>query len=376
LVAKGDPVRKPFIHGLAVLMAFVVSAGQLARGDDSSLIRTFPRAEPGINGTSLSPFISPDGSRLCIVLDETLAKPWRYEIYDVASGAKLAAIQPAADESTATVECFSPDGDCAVIIRQPLIGAPNHLRVVSLPNGQILYKYDLEFGIQSLFTPDGKFLLLTNVNIATRGFDQHSHMNIVDLVSGKIIGDFKPGKWEIPQNVFSSDSKMIVTQDRDTKRVKIWNIADSTTVSTLDLKDHVGIVRSRFIDGDHQFRGICGDGAIRTWDVSTGKLLQGVPKQLGIPGSSFTLDGKWMVGAYGGSLVFENVAHPDDVRFWKSGSQRVYPDTYCKSTVFVGGGSSGQGDLSLLRVPPIESLPKFTLPKPASRRSRGSNIFN
>lgn len=172
-------------------------------------------------------------------------------VWDVASGQKIAELQPLPAGSTwFTNASYSPNGQW-VATSSGLTGFPNQD-----------------------FTP-----------------------RIWEPATGKVIAELTANTTEIHSIIFSSDGKLVLTASDD-KTAKLWEAATGKLIMELD--GHTGpVYTAEFSPDGKSIVTASADGTARIWDASTGKSLAVLKQSSIVFSAHFSADGKYVVLASG-----------------------------------------------------------------------------
>ena len=237
----------------------------------------------------------------------------------------------------------------------------NTLDVVEVANGRSIYTYTIPFGYSNiLFMPDGRRLLHDQKRVEYDPEYNLLHLSVADLASSKIVGELKTGQFDRPSAIFSPDGKCVLTVDA--ARIKVWDVAGSTVVSTLEVADGDNQIALIWLPGTRMIRGADRQGIIQSWDADTGKRLSRVEPQdlTTVRGSaSFTSDGKTLLVGGDGAIELRDAQTARLVGVWRHGPKdrsTAYLDTLRGDTVIVNIDGTRAGDLAVARLPALRDL--------------------
>lgn len=326
------------------------------------------RLASGADGERLRlsrPVVSTDGSKLAFSLVPAFGQLGpRAVVYDVTSGKKVHEVVPRGGERAVQVVALSPDGRRAAIVTHGKdLDADNTLDLVSLPSGEVLYRHSWPYGYETVtFTPDGQRLLHNQRAPRDEGLD-HCHFAVVDVEKGRIVGGVRTDRWDRPNGVISPDGKHLLTQESNTHIIKVWDLAASRLISTLEMDAHDSQRAVMYLPGTKTIQGVNVRGVVQTWDADTGKRLSKVEPNELLPthyGMGFSADGKMLlIGAHGG-IEFRDAKTGKPLGLWRHGPEEqsiAYIDAVREDTVVVNvSGDPELGDLAVLRLPSVKEL--------------------
>lgn len=313
-------------------------AGATTQPVHPTILQTFPLVLGGDDRRDYPPVLSANGVALCTHVVWLDGKVDRTTIFDVHSGKTLREFD---DPATEAFCCLSPDGKRAAVIRpnQPL--SSYFVRVIELDGNRVTFEHEAGGGY-CLFTPDGKRLLFDEARPKPAPGYPTMHLAVADLETGRVVAHLALGQWDAPADLISSDGRMFATVDRNDAHLKVWDISTSRTISTPELRAGDTQRSLCFINGDKSLRGTDDLGVIQTWDVNTGKLISRVePSERPMFAGTLSADGKFVIRAGYGGVVFQDAETARDVRVWRFGPEFkavAYPQTFRGDTIIAGVG--------------------------------------
>jgi WD40 repeat protein len=192
---------------------------------------------------------------------------------------------------------FSPDGTMLAT------SGDNRLQLWSVKNKELLREVD--FGrqhiYQAAFGPDGRLLMLRNVNGETTLWDEDSKQVLIRFDEDKSLTSnmaLSPNGRQVAVGAESDDRRI----------VQIWNLDNGQTEKELSLEGRVNAVVFN-PDGNLLASAESYSSLVKLWDVATGQLLHTLSGHSdGVWAVAFSRDGELLASAGG--------AHDGTVRIW------------------------------------------------------------
>jgi RNA polymerase sigma factor (sigma-70 family) len=290
---------------------------------------------------------SPDGAILTGAVSGAIYR------WDAASGRQLT---PSAAHDSAVVQVLATAGGRQVFT----VDEDDDLYAWDTAGGKPPRRVvgDVERGIVA--SPDGRFLAWAVADDSVRTADP-SHPNAVrggsrvrlyDLAAERVIDRFPGFKDEATVQAFLPDGKTVLTLDRGTATVRLWDVetgkerrsfpAAAGTDGSLPYAARraalspdgktLAIGYDRADNFSTMFRGV----PVRVWDVSTGKAIHDLSGHINsVAGLAYSPDGRllvsWAENPLGSSLL-------DHVFVWDAATGRAVPTLH--SGLGIGAGSA------------------------------------
>jgi WD40 repeat protein len=326
----------------------------------SAVIQRFPYRRSGNDWQYSPPLISADGSKLYTRIASSRGDVDLQTIYDVPSGKQIYKLEKMANEKRRYLWGFSTDGRFVFALSVSDNRASELLHIIELADGYRSNDLPIPFG-NPWITPDCKRMVVDNDYLEADKRSGILPMAVYDLPTGKIIGKLRTSLSDRPTGVFSTDSKLMLT-DADGGPLTVWNISSVGPLSILTMSSGDSHFATQFIYGNKEIRDVNARGVIQTWDTNTGERLSTVdpPRTEMSQHRIFTPDGRWLMYQLHGLIGFEDAEGAKDIRVWRFDPHPggfAYLDTFRGDTILVSDPAVANGDLLLMRVPPISTLP-------------------
>lgn len=247
-------------------------------------------------------------------------------VWDAATGQEINHLTAEAD---AWISCgiVHPDGKSILTIERP--GgqlANNFVRLRDRDDWKVTREISIDLFDDLRLSPNGKRILCLGVN--------QPQMELWDLATGQKLHSWKSHGWPYCQ-AFSADSKMLVTGGKD-GAIRFWDLAAGRM--TREILGHPNIVGIMALSGDGKLLATVGmterrvgngatfpwDHVIRIWDTAKGVEVRqlampekesGWGELYGFSSLNFAADGKTLVSsAQDGALRFWDVATGKELR--------------------------------------------------------------
>ncbi len=184
-------------------------------------------------------------------------------------------------------------------------------------------------GKTAVFSPDGKFVVMTDPNSSDEQFRDAAR--VLDVASGRVVNTLSV-KGSIESAVFSPDSKLLLTIPYSDTTVRVWEVSSGRSLSelkTLDFVKGAGLgtaVLAAAFSPDNKRVVTASHNEALIWDAQSGKLLEQVQansqKRDALRSVAFSPDGKLLLMVVEGKAqVWDTVKK--SMLFETSGSEEI-----------------------------------------------------
>lgn len=246
-------------------------------------------------------------------------------VWELRSGKRIAEFLASADQGVG----FSPDGQ--IVITAGVEGTVSSaVRAWLVNTGKRLFEIDDEVSnVRSVtFSPGSKFIAITSSN--------NNSVQILEIASGRNVGQLIGHTAPVNYAEFSPDSKMIVTASNDWT-ARVWDVGTGKELASLI--GHRGPVNKAMFSPDaRSIVTASNDTTSRVWDLEPGKSdNQVIRHKDDVSSVAFSPDSKLLVTAsrdntaevwdpIQGRSVVKLVGHTDPINtaFFSSDGKRVF----------------------------------------------------
>jgi serine/threonine protein kinase/WD40 repeat protein len=289
-LAGGQPSTQPFLHSDRVESAsFSPDGKSVATASWDSTVRVWdvtnrtPRSFPLQHPYPVvRAEFSPDGRRL---VTATIVCPNNIRLWDVATGALIAALATGTNGASYDTLKFSPDSRFLLTTTHR---RPDSVTVWSADTGQPVAPVIEPDGIEvTRFSPDGQRLLLIG-RTQGRVWDIQTGRAVSPPISGQ-------GASGVTDGDFSPDGLRVVTASGADESARVWDVATGKPV-TPRFKHPQAVRHAAFSPDGQRVVTVCADGAARVWNASSGQsVTPGLHHDRDVVEARFSADGAQLI---------------------------------------------------------------------------------
>jgi WD40 repeat protein len=188
----------------------------------------------------------------------------------------------------------------------------NTIRIWDMASGKQLavLKKAAVYGVDSLaFSPDGKTLASGNGGNTIKLWDVRTHKNrtLLDEVS----------EYAAPQVVFSADGKTLASGGACIQEIMVWDVTTGKQTAILPGHDIYGVTVMAITPDGKVLSTVGHDGAIKQWDVTTGKSIATRQLLEWTPAAAFSPDRKTLAAARPARVADDGtIQEPECIKLW------------------------------------------------------------